>query len=358
MPLVRAYAKTVVSPLDRLRSASARAQDEREILIAGVGSVGRRHLANLQALGWNRIRLYRTGQSTLPDAELAPFPVDRDLATALARRPLAVIVSNPSALHVPVALAAARTGAHVLVEKPLSHSLEGVAELEGEVAERGLTGLVGFQFRFNPGLGQVKRWIDEGAIGTVVSAQVHWGESLPLMHPWEEYRLGYAARPELGGGVLLTLCHPFDYLRWLVGEVEYVSALEARHNALDVGVDSCVDVTLRFAGGASGHVHLNFLQRPHEHRLSIIGTDGTVSWSHDDHAARLYRGSSKCWETVTAPDGFERNSMFLEELRHFLACLRGEERPLCTLADGKEALAVVLAAKRAIAATTASSLAS
>src|SRR5262249_44041629 len=105
----------------------------REILIAGLGSIGRRHLASLRALGWTAIRLFRTGHSTLSDAELAGIPVDYDLATALARRPLAVIVSNPSALHIPLALDAARARAHLFIEKPLSHDLKGVDELESLV---------------------------------------------------------------------------------------------------------------------------------------------------------------------------------------------------------------------------------
>src|SRR5262245_51340604 len=320
-----------------------------EILIAGLGSVGRRHLTNLRALGWSDIRLYRTGHSALPDIDIDSVGVDYDLTAALARRPLAVIVANPSACHLPVALAAARAGAHLLIEKPLSHDLSGIAELEHTVDARGLTALVGFQFRFNPGLKQVRAWIASGAIGEVVSVQAHWGEYLPGMHPWEDYRAGYAARPDLGGGVLLTLCHPFDYLRWLVGDLEHVSAIESRQDALGLAVETCIDATLRFASGASGHLHLNFVERPTTHRVAIIGTEGTVMWNQTDHAARFYRVASKCWETVAAPDGFERNDMFLDEMRHFLACLRGEERPVCTIGDGRAALEAVLAARRALA---------
>jgi predicted dehydrogenase len=319
------------------------------ILIAGLGSIGRRHLANLQTLGWRRIHLYRTGRSTLPDAELAAFPVDYDLAAALERRPVAVIVSNPSALHIPLALEAARAGSHVLIEKPLSHDLDGVSDLECVVASRGLTALVGFHFRFNPGLRQIKNWIASGALGAIVSAQVHWGEYLPDMHPWEDYRSGYAAQLALGGGVLLTLSHPFDYLRWLLGEIDHVSAIESRQDSLGLCIDTCVDATLRFAHGASAHVHLDFVQRPPEHRVVIIGTEGSATWSHADHAARRYCAISKQWETVPPPDGFEQNRMFLDEMRHFLACLRDEEQPLCTLRNGRAALEVALAAKRAIA---------
>src|SRR5262245_23364104 len=112
--------------------------------------MGRRHLANLRDLEWPRIRLYRTGRSTQADDDLAGLPVDYDLSIALARRPIAVIASNPSALHMPLALEAARAGAHLLIEKPLSDDLDGIDELESLVADRDLLALVGFQFRFNP----------------------------------------------------------------------------------------------------------------------------------------------------------------------------------------------------------------
>jgi predicted dehydrogenase len=320
----------------------------RDILIVGLGSIGRRHLANLRALGWPHVRLYRCVGTTQSDAELAGLSVDHDLPTALSRRPLAVVVSNPSALHVPLALDAARAGSHLLIEKPLSDDLDGVTDLESLVADRGLIALLGFQFRFNPGLRQIRTWLRAGAIGTVVSAQVHWGEYLPDTHPWEDYRAGYAARAELGGGVLLTLSHPFDYLRWLLGEIEHVSAVESWCNPLGLSVDTCVDVTARFASGASAHLHLNFVERPPNHQLRVIGTEGSITWNDADSAARRYCVSSRRWETVPAPDGFERNWMFRDEMRHFLACLHGEERPLSTISDGRAALELALAARRVI----------
>jgi len=322
--------------------------DRREILIAGLGSIGRRHLANLVALGWDRIRLLRTGRSTLPDRDLDGWPVDRDLDEALARRPLAVIVATPTSRHLDVAIPAARAGAHLLVEKPLSHDPGGIDELARDVEARGLAALVGFQFRFHPAFLQVKRWLDEGAIGTVVSADVHWGEHLPDLHPWEDFRRGYAARADLGGGVLLTFCHPFDYLRWLLGEIREVSAAEAGHGRLGLDVDTVVNIGVRFAGGAIGHVHLNFVQQPSEHRLRIVGEAGTIVWSQDDHAARRYVPAEQRWAAAPPPPGFTRNDLFLAEMRHFLACLRGGDAPACTLRDGLAVQRVVADARRAL----------
>jgi predicted dehydrogenase len=320
-----------------------------EIIIAGLGSIGRRHLANLRTLGWERVRLYRTGRATLPDADLQGWPVDHDLDEALGREPVAVIISNPTALHVPVAIAAARAGAHLLIEKPLSHSLDGVAELAAAVEARGLQAMVGFQFRFDPGLQQIARWITGGSIGRVTSVLVHWGESLPDMHPWEDYRTGYAARDTLGGGVLNTLCHPFDYLRWLLGDDCRVLTAQAQKADLGLAVETCADVTLGFAGGATATVHLDFLQRPRAHRLVVAGTEGTAGWNDGEHVAWLSMGRRRPREIVLPPPGFDRNTMFIEEMAHFLACVRGEQRPRCTLNDGLAALQIVLSAKRATA---------
>ncbi|HWW88991.1 MAG TPA: hypothetical protein VNZ26_35605, partial [Vicinamibacterales bacterium] len=82
---------------------------------------------------------------------------------------------------------------------------------------------------------------------------------------------------------------------------------------------------------------------------------GTITWSQDDHAARKYCVQTKRWETVWPPDGFERNSMFLAEMRHFLACVNGVEQPLCTLRDGREVVRIAMAAKRVIGAAEVSS---
>jgi predicted dehydrogenase len=126
-----------------------------KFLIAGYGSIGRRHLRNLLALGQKDIILYRTNRSTLSEDELAGFTVETDLRAALDHRPDAVIISNPTALHLDVAIPAARQGCHILMEKPVSHSLDRLDELKAALIEGRAKFLTGFQFRFHPGLRSV-----------------------------------------------------------------------------------------------------------------------------------------------------------------------------------------------------------
>jgi len=312
-----------------------------KFLIAGLGSIGRRHFRNLRALGEHDILLYRTHKATLPDDELAGVPVETDLHAALAHKPDAVIVSNPTALHLDVAIPAAEAGCHLFLEKPISHSMEGVDKLREAVARNGVRVLVGFQFRFHPGLRTVKDLLARGEIGQPVSVRAHWGEYLPNWHPWEDFRVGYAARPELGGGVVLTLCHPLDYLRMLLGEAEVAWSLTS-NQGLGLPVEDTAEVGLRFANGAVGSVHLDYVQRPPGHWLELVGTEGTIRWDNADGAVKIFRVSNNDWETVLPPAGFERNTMFADEMKHFVAIMRGEQSPACTLEDGVKVLEMCL----------------
>ena len=315
-------------------------------LICGLGSIGRRHLNNLTALGQEDVVLFRTGNSTLPDAPLAGLPIENDLGTALDRwRPECVVVSNPTALHLPTALAAAKAGCHLLIEKPVSHTLEGIGDLQAAVRASGSRVLVGYHFRFNPGLQWVERLLGQGTIGRVLRATAHWGEYLPDWHPWEDYRKSYSARPELGGGVLLTLSHPFDYLRWLLGEFGEVSAEAKTSEALGLDVEDWAEVELRSSSDASVNVHLDYLQKPPSHWLEIEGSEGKLRWESDSSEVRWATSGEANDQTHAAPAGFERNDMFLAEMRHFIDVAGGRADPVCGLEDGVKALQIALTAR-------------
>src|SRR5690606_36335355 len=124
-----------------------------KFLIAGLGSVGRRHMRNLISLGETDIVLLRTRKATLPDDELAGYPVETNIHEAITKhKPDAVIVSNPTSLHLDIAIPAAQAGCVILLEKPISHSMEKIDELSSAVKQSGSKVFVAFQFRFHPGL--------------------------------------------------------------------------------------------------------------------------------------------------------------------------------------------------------------
>lgn len=331
-----------------------------KFLIAGLGSIGRRHFRNLRFLGEQDIILYRTHTATLPDDELAGYPAETDISRAMAQKPDAVIVSNPTARHLDVAMPAAEAGCAILLEKPVSDTTEGLDHLAAAAKKSGSRILVGFQFRFHPTLQKASELINNGMLGSLLTVHAHWGEYLPNWHPWEDYRRSYAARSDLGGGVMGTLTHPLDYVRWMVGDMEAIWSFNGHISSLEMDVEDTAEIGLRFANTAIGSVHVNYFQRPPVHRLEIAGTKGTLFWDNSDSILHFYQMSGEFGmvdgnksnyieQQFRPPEGFERNVMFLEEMKHFISVARGECEPLCTLDDGVSALKVVLAAKKSAA---------
>jgi predicted dehydrogenase len=315
-------------------------------LIAGFGSIGRRHLNNLRALGETEFVLLRSNRSTLPDDEIKGLPVETDIESALAHKPQAVVIANPTALHLDVAIPAARAGCSILIEKPVSHNQDRVREFADALKTGGGRVLIGFQFRFHPGLRQVKTWLDAGEIGEPVSCRAHWGEYLPDWHPWEDYRKGYSARADLGGGVVHTLSHPLDYQRWFFGEVSSLYAETSTQGGLDLDVEDTAEINMSFKNGLLSSTHLDYVQRTPEHSLKIIGTQGTILWDNAAGIASCYNARTGQWLRSSLPEDFERNSLFLEEMTHFLEVARGNAEPVCTLADGLSALTLAEAVHR------------
>ena len=322
-------------------------------LIAGLGSIGRRHLRNLVACGETDIVLLRSHLATLPEEDLAGYPVETDIKEAIRKhRPQAVIVANPTALHLDVAIPAAKAGCAILLEKPISDSMKGLTRLQAAMQKTGARILVAFQFRFHPSLLCARQLIADGQIGRVISAQVHFGEYLPAWHPWEDYRKGYAARADLGGGVVLTQCHSLDYLPWLVGPVEAAWGMAAKLSDLEVDVEDTAEIGLRFESGAFGNLHLDYNQQPPAHHFKVVGTLGSLKCDFSDGTVNLYRASAPeiaqaagegQWDTYPLPAGWERNVMFMDEMRHFLEVARGEAQPVCTLEDGVRVMKLIAA---------------
>jgi len=303
-------------------------------LIAGFGSIGRRHFRNLFALGERDFVFLRSNQSTLADDEISDYPSETDLSKALSHKPDVVIVSNPTSMHLDVAIPAAEAGCHLFLEKPLSNSMERINKLQSSVERGGGQVLIGFQFRYHPHLLIIQDVISRGAVGNCISVRVQWGEYLPDWHPWEDYRVGYSARKDLGGGVVLTLCHPLDYVRWLLGEVSNLWAFTSPVEELGIDVDGVAEIGLGFRNGVIGNIHLDYVQRPPRHNLEIVGSEGRVLWDYHTGDLRIFNHAKDKPEIIGLPEGFERNQMFEDQMQHLISVVNGDEKPRCSLGDG------------------------
>lgn len=314
-----------------------------KFLIAGYGSIGRRHFENLKTLGQRDVLFYRSGKGQFENKELDGYVVEMDIDAALRHKPDAVIISNPTALHLDIAIPAAQAGCHILLEKPISHNMDRIAQLREVVAKSGSRVLVGFQFRYHPGLIKIAELLASDELGDPLFGRAHWGEYLPDWHPYEDYRKSYSARDDLGGGVVLTLSHPFDYLNWLLGPVESVSGSTQASRQLEIEVDDQADVILKHSSGALTTVHLDYLQKPPTHTLELVLSKGMLRWDASNALLQIYRSQTSQWKSQNLAEDFERNDLFLDLMRHFIDVVENGKEPACSLDDGIAALQIALA---------------
>jgi predicted dehydrogenase len=328
-------------------------------LFVGLGGIGQRHLRNLRALRGDSLevhafRVRRERQVVSDTLEVVPgedletkygVQVHADLELALSKRPDVVFVTNPSSLHVEITRRALEAGAHVLVEKPLSHSLDGIAELVRASQQRGLVGYVAYQLRFHPGFLRTREIMDQGLLGRTLFAEASVGEYLPGFHPYEDYRRMYASRRELGGGVTLSQIHEIDLLLALLGRPERVFSLGGKLSSLDVDVDDVSSSLLEFRG-AEGRVlpvrlHQDFVQRPADRRFTLVGERGKVEWSLSQRSLRRFGPEGELCESHDYSE-LPRNRLFEAELAHFLGCVERGDAPNVPLRAGAESVAVAL----------------
>ena len=281
---------------------------EGEVLVIGLGSIGERHVRNLLRLGQRGITVLRRSHKPPRTLKSDEYRTVTSVESAFERHPLAVIIATPTALHTEYLRRAVEIGAAILVEAPLAHSLTGL-----------------------------------GDIGRLLYSRARFGEYLPTCHPWEDYRLRYEARAELGGGAVLTSIHEIDHAFWLLGPIKAVTCI-ARRCALEVDVEDVAMMVLEHETGVLSEIQLDFVQRTYRRSLEVVGSEGTIEWELLGDRVRIFESTTKEWKNLLVLGGFDINQTYIDELCHFAKVIKREEEPQIDLASGCHVLSVGLAA--------------
>ena len=310
-------------------------------LVVGSGSIARRHIANIKALfSQATVGCVSASGRELSLEEVGADIVYASIEEALSAEPMLAIIASPATLHVDQAATFLRTGIPVLIEKPLSDSLESFARA-GEVLLANSTKIeVAYNLRFMPSAIRLKALLDEQILGRIHSVSIEVGQYLPDWRPATDYRENVSARKELGGGVLLELSHELDYLTWLFGTFNSVYCVASNSGALDIDVEDSAHAILSREDGLVASVHLDFLQRVPTRICKIIGETGTLVWNLLQNSISL--GTANNGEDIIFSDpNYNRNDMYLEEISHFVKVAVGERKPQVSIYQALDTLRLI-----------------
>jgi len=318
-----------------------------KLLVVGCGSIGARHAQNACALATLAVT-DTLAENARACAAATGATVFESLDKALAWGPRAVVVATPHRSHLAIARRAVEAGADVLIEKPLSHDLEGVGEFLGSVRQRGRRAYVVCNMRFHPGPKALKRSLSR--VGTPLFARAHVGNYLPSMRPGRDYRALYAARRSEGGGVVLDAVHEIDYLAWLFGNVAGVTCRADKLSDLDIDVEDHALLALEHACGTRSSAELDYLRPRKSRGCEIVGTRGVLEWHSDGKdpercLVRFFPMGGDEWDTIDELPRVDTAKPYQDLMRAFLREIEEPgTTPLLTAEDAGAVLGVALAA--------------
>ena len=272
-----------------------------------------------------------------------------------------VIIATPNHLHVPIGIACAECGLHLLVEKPIAPELAEADRLLEAATRNKVHILVGHQRRFNARVERAREIVMGGELGTLVGVTITWA----LLKPPEYFEGPFAWRKSKGGGpILINLIHEIDNLRYICGEIKEVFAI-ASNLVRKFAVEDTAGATFRFDNGAVGTAFVSDCAPSSSAYEATTGENPLIP--HDfgncyqffgTKASLLFPQLTKRFYSDPAKRGWHHpiseqevnviagDDPYVKQFRHFARVIRGEEPPRISGEDGRRTLEATLAVQR------------
>lgn len=315
----------------------------KNILIIGLGSIGQRHYRNLKKIN-NKINFFsirkkrnapklnnynrvlkkkfianKNGIKEIDFNQIDEFKFDLALIT------------NPTSLHLKTAIIIAKKKINLFLEKPISNNTNGVYNLLRLIKKNKLICAVGFQTRYDDNLYRIKEIIKSKKFGNVQKCYIEHKHFLPYHHKYENYKISYASRKDLGGGVLLCFSHEFDYADYLFGKPKYVYSSTQKSDKLKINVESSATVIGNYPNNVKVIFDLDFLKINPVRICKIQFDYAYIEWDLIKNQLRIHKDG----KIKNIKSKFKtRNDLFIEQMKQVLKSLKIKRNPKSNIYNG------------------------
>jgi len=316
-----------------------------KILVVGYGSIAKRHIKNLR--NYKNIEIIvLTKKSSDNFLKKEKCKIVNSIDEAIKEMPDAAFITNISSQHVNTSLKLAKNRIHLFIEKPLSDSLKNINQLEKMIKKKKIISQIGCNLRFHPCIKKIRELLIKNYIGESFSVQVENGSYLPDWHPHEDYKKSYASNKKQGGGVILTNIHEIDYLYWFFGKIKEVTSISENISKLGIKAEDFASIILKFNNNIMAEIHFDYFQRPSCRGCKIVGNKGTIMWDFEKNDVIVYNIEKKRWKTYLKLKNYDNNLMYINEITHFLDCIKKEKNTINDIQEGIKVLKITLGVKK------------
>jgi len=319
-----------------------------DFLIVGFGSIGKRHRKLLETLfPHSNLKILRSHNLNV-DKEFKN-EIFLNIEEARLIKPDVTVVCSPAPTHVLFAQIFADVKSHIFIEKPISTSPDGIKHLIRTCNENKRVLQVGYNLRFSESLQKFKEIVGSGKLGGLQRIECEAGQYLPDWRPESDYRLGVSARKELGGGVLLELSHEIDYLRWIFGQVNWVSGKLSNESDLEINVEDTARFKMGFnpindLNGLVADVTLDFVRRTPTRFCRVYGSMANLEWNGLSGEVSIFVHNHSNWEKIYK-DPNDLSKTYELEWLSFMDSVSTGCKPFVTGEDGLRVIEIIEAVR-------------
>lgn len=302
-------------------------------LVVGLGSMGKRRVRNLQALGHTALAGFDPRQDRLDEAAskygiktYASF--DNALEQFV---PDTLIISTGPSLHMGYAMPAASKGIHCFIEASVVDG-DCIAQLCEQLKGTKVVIVPSCTMRYYPGPIKIRELISEGKIGKPLNLNYLTGQYLPDWHPWEHIQDFYVSKRETGGGREIV---PFE-LTWIneiFGYPQPLACVKDKLTEMDADIDDIYHCLLRYPEGMLANITVEVISRPQATReLHILGSEGRLVFSSEENCVRYIRVGDQDWSRIPLGEGtieagyINPEEPYISEMADFVKAVEAADR--------------------------------
>ncbi|EGR0627444.1 Gfo/Idh/MocA family oxidoreductase [Vibrio cholerae] len=310
------------------------------VAVVGLGNIATRHRRNIKQL-FPHAQLYamsasgRMPHETVSHADHLVESID----VLITQQVQLVIVASPAPFHAAHAIPLIEAGIAVLIEKPVTATLDELKALQEVAAQYSTPVAVGYCIRYLSSAIEMKKRLASGMLGNMYHAHVEVGQYLPDWRPSKDYRESVSARAVLGGGALLELSHEFDYTQWLLGELTLEHAILSQSEELGLEVEDSADMLLSTKQKAVVHLHLDFLQRKAYRQCRFVGSQGALEWDLIGNEIRFV--SAQGTQVLYSEPTWDKNQMYTAMVLDFVAYIHRQPSQCVSLDEAAKSLELI-----------------
>lgn len=302
-------------------------------LVIGLGSMGKRRIRNLLALGHKALAGFdpRADRRDEASSRYGIETFDSFEKAVAGFKPDALVISTGPSLHMDYALPAVKQGLHCFIEASVVDG-ERISELCRALEGTKLVMAPSCTMRYYPGPRAIRDIVRSGKIGKPLNLNYLTGQYLPDWHPWEHIQDFYVSRRETGGAREIV---PFE-LTWInecFGEPTPLACVKDKLTDMDADIDDIYHCLLRYPTGMLANVTVEVISRPKAIReLNILGSSGRLVFSGDENCVRYIAVGDDDWTRIdlgagTVETGYiNPEEPYIAEMDDFVKAVEAADR--------------------------------